>query len=163
MFPAWGIIFAKMIGLLFYPVLPCQNDVTASYYGFATCDEYYSYIADDMQDMSFRIALYWFGIIIACFVGNTLIFYGFGYATERINKRIRDMAFSSLMRQEVAFFDKRSVGSITSQLQDDAAFISAFSGEPVRTLVMTLASVATGVVSNFVALPFLLLSRFSVD
>eukprot|EP00804_Cyclotella_cryptica_P026750 CCRYP_007966-RK/>CCRYP_007966-RK protein AED:0.12 eAED:0.12 QI:257/1/1/1/0.86/0.82/23/169/1460 len=158
-FPAWGIIFAKMIGLLFYPVLPCENDVTASYYGFSTCDEYYSYIADDMQDMSFRIALYWLGIIIACFVGNTLIFYGFGYATESINKRIRDKAFSSLMRQEVAFFDKRSVGSITSQLQDDAAFISAFSGEPVRTLVMTLASVVTGIIISMIFMwPFALLS-----
>jgi hypothetical protein len=54
--------------------------------------------------MSFQIGLYWvIGVIIACFVGNTLIFYGFGYATEqKINKRVRDLAFSSLVRQEVA-------------------------------------------------------------
>jgi ATP-binding cassette subfamily B (MDR/TAP) protein 1 len=112
-----------------------------------------------MQDMSFQISLYWVGVIIACFVGNTLIFYGFGYATERINKRVRDLAFSSLVRQEVAFYDKRSVGSMTSQLQDDAAFISAFSGEPVRTLVMTLASVLTGIIISMIYMwPFALLS-----
>lgn len=146
-FPAWGVVFARMIGLLFYPALPCEDDASASYYGFQTCDEYYNYVADDMQDMSFQISLYWLAIIIACFVGNTLVFYGFGHATERISKRVRDMAFSSLVRQEVAFFDKRSVGSITSQLQDDAAMMQAFSGEPVRTVVMTLASVFTGIVS----------------
>lgn len=83
----------------------------------------------------------------------------FGYATERINKRIRDMTFSSLMRQEVAFFDKRSVGSITSQLQDDAAFIFAFSGEPIRTLVINLSSVVTGLTISMIYMwPFALLS-----
>ena len=75
-FPAWGIVFARMIGLLFYPAFPCPTDATASLYGFGTCDEYYSYVADDMQDMSFQVSLYWLGIIIACFVGNTLIVSG---------------------------------------------------------------------------------------
>merc|ERR1712007_413634 len=62
------------------------------------------------------------------------------------------------MRQEVAFFDKRSVGSITSQLQDDVAFISAFSGEPIRTLVLNLATVLTGLtISMYYMWPFALL------
>jgi ATP-binding cassette subfamily B (MDR/TAP) protein 1 len=50
---------------------------------------------------------------------------------------------------------------MTSQLfQDDAAFISAFSGEPVQTLVMTLASsVLTGIIiSKIYMWPFALLS-----
>ena len=63
------------------------------------------------------------------------------------------------MRQEVAFFDKRSVGSITSQLQDDAAFIFAFSGEPIRTLVINLSSVVTGLTISMIYMwPFALLS-----
>lgn len=53
------------------------------------------------------------------------------------------------MRQEVAYFDQRSVGRITSQLQDDAARIQAFSGEPVRAFLTALASVVTGVVLSF--------------
>jgi len=158
-FPAWGIVFAEMIGLLFYPAFPCESDADANAYGFETCDEYYNDVADDMQQKSFKIAGYWTAIIVGCFVGNILLFEGFGHATERINKRIRDMAFSALLRQEVAFFDKRSVGSITSQLQDDAAFIFAFSGEPIRTLVMNVASVITGItVSLFFMWPFALLS-----
>jgi hypothetical protein len=45
---------------------------------------------------------------------------------------------------------------MTIQLfQDDAAFISAFSGEPVQTLVMTLAS---SVLTGIYMWPFALLS-----
>lgn len=157
-FPAWGIVFAEMIGLLFYPAFPCVEPVAIPY-EYPTCQEYYDFVAEDMKQMSFEITSYWSGIVAACFVGNILVFYGFGYATERINKRIRDLTFSSLMRQEVSFFDKRSVGSITSQLQDDVAFIFAFSGEPIRTLFINLSSVVTGLTISMVYMwPFALLS-----
>jgi len=156
-FPAWGIVFAEMIGLLFYPILPC--DESEPTFGYPTCQDYYNSAADEMQDMSYRIASYWCMIILACLVGNILSFYGFGYATERINRRIRDSTFSSLMRQEVAFFDKRSVGSITSQLQDDVAFVFAFSGGPIRTLTLNLASVGIGLTISMIFMwPFALLS-----
>lgn len=99
-----------------------------------------------MRERSYTVAGYWAGLVAACFIGNTVMFYGFGTASERLNKRIRDSSFLALLRQEVAFFDKRSVGSITSQLQDDAARIHAFSGEPIRTVISALGSVAIGVI-----------------
>lgn len=148
-FPAWGIVFAEMIGLLFYPVLPC-NEAVFIPGGHQTCDEYYEFSKNEMKDMSFEIAGYWCCIIAACFIGNGLAFYGLGYANERINRNVRDKVFSSLMRQEVAFFDKRSVGSITSQLADDVSFVFAFSGEPVRTLVINLSSVVTGLTISMI-------------
>jgi len=167
-FPAWGIMFAEMIGLLFYPALPCpipfvppglEENTCIDLLLEGSCGSYYDCIADDMRQMSFVIAGYWTVIIAACLIGNVLVFKGFGTATERINKRMRDLTFAALMRQEVAFFDKRSVGSITSQLQDDVAFIFAFSGEPVRTLVINLASVVTGLtISMYFMWPFALLS-----
>ena len=46
--------------------------------------------------------------------------------------------------------DKRSVGRITSQLQDDAARIQAFSGEPVRAMAVALSSVVIGIVLSLV-------------
>jgi ATP-binding cassette, subfamily B (MDR/TAP), member 1 len=96
--------------------------------------------------MSFEIAGYWACLLVASLVGNVIMFWGFGTASERLNKRIRDASFVALLRQEVAFFDKRSVGSITSQLQDDAARIHAFSGEPIRSAIQALASVMIGIV-----------------
>jgi len=45
---------------------------------------------------------------------NVLTFWGFGMASERMSKRIRDLAFAAMMRQEPAFFDKRSVASVAA-------------------------------------------------
>ena len=157
-FPAWGIVFAEMISLLFYPVVPCfegnispefatMQDIPATY---PNCESYYEYAANQIRELSYEIAVYWAVIIIGCLLGNLLSFYGFGKATERINRRMRDLTFSSLLRQEVEYFDKRSVGSITSQLQDDVSFIQSFTGEPVRTLVLNLASVATGLTISMI-------------
>lgn len=88
--------------------------------------------------------------MVLTLLGNTLLFYGFGTATERMSKRLRDASFKSLIRQEVAYFDSRSVSAITSQLSDDAAMIHSFSGEPIRSWIMALASVLIGLVVYFV-------------
>jgi ATP-binding cassette, subfamily B (MDR/TAP), member 1 len=118
--------------------------------GFDTCKEYWQQSADEMQDDSFRVSGFWAILMFTCITGYMLVFWGFGTASERLNKRVRDTSFTALLRQEVAFFDKRSVGSITSQLQDDAARIHAFSGEPVRVFIIAMTSVVTGVVISFV-------------
>jgi ATP-binding cassette subfamily B (MDR/TAP) protein 1 len=64
------------------------------------------------------------------------------------------MTANKLTLSFLAFLDKRSVGRITSQLQDDAARIQAFSGEPVRAMAVALSSVLIGVVLSLVVSPF---------
>ncbi|EEC42789.1 predicted protein, partial [Phaeodactylum tricornutum CCAP 1055/1] len=147
MFPAWGFIFAYMIELFYTPVQACPplaND------GFFDCDEYFDFVADDIQERSMKIFYGFIGIIVSSVFGTTLLFWGFGSASERMNKRVRDGAFKSLLRQEVAWFDVRSPGTIKSQLADDAALLHAFCGEPIRTLVLSLASVLVGLIVSFI-------------
>ena len=56
-----------------------------------------------------------------------------------------------------------SSGAITSQLAEDAALLHSFSGEPIRTLVLNLASVLVGVVISFIYMwPFALLSLATI-
>ena len=50
--------------------------------------------------------------------------------------------------------DKRSVGSVTSQLQDDAACLHAFSGEPVRSFIIAVSSLITGLTLSFIVSVF---------
>lgn len=150
-FPIWGILFSETINLLFQPVFPCDDDsLPSEAIPFPTCEAYYEDVVDDMRSTSFEVASYWVVVgVFGCVLGNILTFYGFGTASERMNKRLRDSTFKALLRQEVAFFDKRSVGSITSQLQDDTGRIQAFSAEPVRSLLTALSSVLIGVTLSF--------------
>jgi ATP-binding cassette subfamily B (MDR/TAP) protein 1 len=102
-----------------------------------------------MKDESINTIILLVVLIICTLVGSVIMYKAFGTATERINKRVRDETFKALVRQEVAWFDVRSVSEITAQLSDDAAMIHSFSGEPIRTMVMTIASVGVGLVTSF--------------
>lgn len=64
--------------------------------------------------------------------------------------QIRDSAFTSLVRQEVGWFDLRAPGTITSQLADDAAMLHAFVGEPIRTITVAVSSIVVGLTISFV-------------
>ena len=179
-FPAWGVIFAFMIEVLYKPVFDCPRDDLPPLLldtlpgGFDTlacsgdecdafCDSYYDAAAEQMRQSSFTVTFAYLGIIVATVLGNILLFWGFGNASERMNKRVRDSAFEALIRQEPAYFDKHSVGSISTQLQDDAAMIQSFSGEPIRMLVMNLSSVLVGVILSFFYMwPFALLTLVSL-
>jgi ATP-binding cassette subfamily B (MDR/TAP) protein 1 len=142
MFPGWGFIFAYMIELLYTPVFPCDEEPSV-------CQAEWHNVAEDMKQKSFKITYGCIGLLVATAVGYVLLFYGFGTASERMNKRVRDAAFISLIRQEVAFFDLRPVAAITSQLQEDAALLHAFSGEPIRTVILSATSVLVGVIVSF--------------
>lgn len=144
-FPAWGILFAFMVELLYMPVMPCDEKLDP-----VVCQEYWDDKADEMKQLAADVAWGSVGTIGACMIGYVVLFYGFGTATERMNKRVRDAAYKSLIRQEIAFFDTRPAGKFTSELQDDAALIHSFSGEPIRTLVINVASVVVGLVIGFV-------------
>jgi ATP-binding cassette subfamily B (MDR/TAP) protein 1 len=96
-----------------------------------------------------ELSIYWFVVIIACVVGNMTLVWGFGTAAERMNRRIRDDAFQALVRQEVSYFDKRSVGKLTSELAEDATRVQTFTGNPIRSLLIAMSSVITGVVLAF--------------
>lgn len=107
-----GIMFGETINLLFRRVPGCDGVTDEG----IPCEDAYQIVADDMREDSFVLGGYWVAIAVGCVVGNLLTFYGFGMASERLNKRVRDSAFTALIRQEVAFYDRRSVGKITSQV-----------------------------------------------
>jgi ATP-binding cassette subfamily B (MDR/TAP) protein 1 len=103
-----------------------------------------------MKERSYEVAVFWAVVAFGAVFGQMLSFYGFGNASERMNKRVRDATFSALVRQEVSYFDKRSVGKVTSQLQDDAARLHTFTGEPIRSFLIAVSSLFTGLVLSFV-------------
>eukprot|EP00980_Cylindrotheca_fusiformis_P009862 scaffold2184_cov128-Cylindrotheca_fusiformis.AAC.8 len=148
-YPMWGLLFAETIDLLFRVTLNCDDKFLASNEEYATCQDYWNDKAHTLRDDSHMIGLYWIIVCVCSIAGNMIAFYGFGQASERMNKRVRDDAFESLVRQEVSYFDKRSVGKITAQLQEDAARLHTFTGEPVRTFMIAASSVVVGIALSF--------------
>jgi len=141
-------MFAYLIEVFYAYTLPCQDDLFVPV-GFATCDEYFNFKADEMQELSLKTIYLLAALIVSSMVGSIIMFKGFGTATERINKRVRDQTFTALLRQEVGWYDVQSVGQITAQLSDDAAMIHSFSGEPIRTISISVASVGCGLFVSF--------------
>jgi len=148
-FPGQGLVFAYMIEVFYTYTLPCEDGEFVPD-GFDNCQSYWDSVSDDMKELSTKTLYLLLGLIACSMAGSIIMFRAFGMATERINKRVRDMAFKALIRQEVSWYDVRSVGQITTQLQEDAALIHSFSGEPIRTFAMTIASVGAGLVTSFI-------------
>jgi len=138
--------YSLMINLLFHRVEYCPSANGSIPEGFSSCSVYWANEAGYMKQESFVVAGFWALNFIICFFGHVLLFWGFGVASERLNKRVRDSSFLAILRQEASFFDKRNIGGITSQLQDDAAKIHAFSGEPIRSFVIAMTSILMGLI-----------------
>jgi len=163
-YPGWGVVFAFMIELLYHPVLLC-DDSSGTFFDpinsltYQSCREYWDHEAASIKKLSLNVTYAWLGLIGSTVFGNMLLFYGFGAATERMNKRIRDSIFVSLMRQDVGYYDTHSITNLTTKLEDDAAMMHSFSGEPIRQLVMTVSSVVVGLAISFIYMwPFALLT-----
>jgi len=148
-FPFWGVMFAQTINLLFQRVLQCPSDSEVPVEGYETCHEYWADSAEEMKRKSKQIGLAWAVLIVCSFVGAITSRSGFGTAAERLNKRIRDSTFTSLVRQEMAFFDTHSIGKLLSVLQDDTTKLYAFTGEPLRQFWLGVTSVAIGIALSF--------------
>jgi len=161
-FPCWGIMIAQMIKVLFAPTLACDDNGLIPL-NYSSCQAYYDSRADALRTKSFELAGWWALLVCGCLFGNIVGIWGMGIANERLNKRLRDKSYKALVRQEVSFFDKRSVGSISSQLQDDVTEIQAFAGKPVSEMAVALSSMLGGLIVSFVSMwPFALVALGTV-
>src|SRR3569832_2585158 len=80
----WTLILvsmtAYMIELLFQRVAPCPP-----LYTFTSCKAYFNSVADTMQQKSLNIFYAFLGLGACSLVGDMILFYGFGAASERMN------------------------------------------------------------------------------
>lgn len=161
-FPSWGLVFAYMVLVLYYPVQACDDSLdppVLSAPQFETCQAYWDDVAAYQRDLSFKIFYGLLGIMACSVIGNIMMYAGFGTASERMNKRVRDSVFKSMIRFEVAWFDVHPIGKITTRLSEDAALMHSFSGQPIRMMSVNVASVLIGLVLAFVYMwPFALIT-----
>lgn len=162
--PCFGFLFAKTLNLLFVQVDSCPvQDGTISL-GFSNCDDFMKHQLHDMKESLFRLGGYWLALPIFAFVIEALRQRFCTIASERLNKRVRDATFQSLIRQEVAFFDRHAgSGKFALQLQNDAAKIHYFFGDSIPLIVEDVTAFVIGFFLSLTYMwPFALMSLGSL-
>ncbi|KAK9369835.1 P-loop containing nucleoside triphosphate hydrolase protein [Lipomyces kononenkoae] len=91
----------------------------------------------------------------ACVLGisNTVTGAAFGYSSSRLVRRIRNMSFRQILRQDIAFFDRdeNTVGSLTGTLSRDAQAVEGLGG---ITLGKIIDAVVTVIGSSVISIAF---------
>ncbi|KAJ3057974.1 ATP-binding cassette, sub-B (MDR TAP), member 4, partial [Quaeritorhiza haematococci] len=127
-------------------VMPCFALV------FSEILEVFGKTGDDLRNGANFWALMFLVLAVAAFVSNLAQVTSFTMSGEKLTRRLRDMCFRSLLRQEIGFFDdpNHSTGILTARLADDAAKVQGLCGQLIGTLIQSFANIVAGLVIAFV-------------
>jgi ATP-binding cassette, subfamily B (MDR/TAP), member 1 len=115
----------------------------------------YGFINPDMafvRSNSNLIGLMWLVVAIAQFFGYGLYAWSFGYASERMVRRVRMACFQAILRQNAAFFDRddHSAGTLTQMLGQEATAMSGLSGLNLGAILTAAFGILAGCVLGYV-------------
>ncbi|KAI9218474.1 P-glycoprotein [Blastocladiella britannica] len=102
--------------------------------------------SDKMHELSRQWALLFVGIAVIAGLSNYIQVMCFTVSGEAIVKKVRNLAFSALVRQEQAFYDRKenSVGALAGKLAVDSALIRKLVGDVMGNIVQVSCSLIVG-------------------
>ena len=105
-----------------------------------------------MRSRANFLSLWWLIIAIVEFLAYSIQGWGFGYASEKMVRRVRFQSFRAIMRQEIAFFDRpeHSTGSLTTMLSTEATAMSGLSGVNLGSILTVLVNLTSGMILAYV-------------
>ncbi|CAF0891323.1 unnamed protein product, partial [Didymodactylos carnosus] len=89
-----------------------------------------------------------FGVILSKVIENLFL----SLSGSTLTKRVREKAFYSMLRQEVAWFDRpeNSTGALCTRLSTDAVAVQKVTGVKIGVFVKTLSNLGIGLALGFV-------------
>ncbi|WP_425334886.1 ABC transporter ATP-binding protein [Myxococcus stipitatus] len=108
------------------------------------------------------IALVMFGVFVVQGLAMALRVYLFSTAGERVVTRLRKRLFQSLLSQEVAFFDERRTGELTSRLASDTSVLQSTVTTNISMTLRYTVQALGGVVLLFFTSPRLTLVMLAI-
>ncbi|QSZ35150.1 hypothetical protein DSL72_008017 [Monilinia vaccinii-corymbosi] len=118
--PTQAVFFAKEIISLSYPVIP-ENFHTIRH------------------DVNFWSLMYLM-LAVVQFLSYVIQGIAFAFCSERLIHRVRDRAFRTILRQDIAYFDmeEHTSGALTSFLSTETTHVSGLSGVTLGTLLSVI-------------------------
>lgn len=141
--PEWlyiltGMISAGGVGAL----SPCEAILTAR-----IVTNYYTVDADEMEAANRRDSLLFLAFAGAALFANTMVGLCFSVSGYRLTRRMRVLAFDSIVRHNIPWFDwpEHSTGELTTRLEADSESVSKVSGWQLAYRVRIMASLISGI------------------
>ncbi|UZP39889.1 hypothetical protein NXS19_007705 [Fusarium pseudograminearum] len=121
-FPLMGIIFGQLVNDL--NTASCDNGEVVSQYS-----------PKELQDSINKkvVMITWVGVISFALIYTYIV--SWSIFSRRLENRIRDRYFMSILLQDATFFDKRQAGEITSRLNTDIQAIQSGTSEKVGIIM----------------------------
>ncbi|TVY38694.1 Leptomycin B resistance protein [Lachnellula occidentalis] len=133
--PTQAVFFAKEILALSYPL---TNPITGAAIPGAK-----NHVRHDVDFWSLMYLMLAFVQFIA-FCGQGI---AFAFCSEKLIHRVRDRAFRTMLRQDIAFFDKdeNSAGALTSFLSTETTHVAGLSGVTLGTLLTVITTLVAAI------------------
>ncbi|XP_060520770.1 ATP-dependent translocase ABCB1-like isoform X2 [Cylas formicarius] len=95
-----------------------------------------------------QFCLYFLYLGIATGISMFLQFFAFGYAGEILTYRLRNWTFEAMLKQEMAWFDRKEngVGALCAQLSGDAASVQGAGGSRIGIIINSLSTLALSII-----------------
>ena len=104
----------------------------------------------EIRRVASKTAFYMFLVGIACFLFSSVAVYCWGYLGEKINKRVRKMYFSSMVGQELGWFDTNNPDSMTTRYIENMSKFEGAVGAKNHLLIMSYSMAISGFIIGFV-------------
>ncbi|CAF1189276.1 unnamed protein product [Adineta ricciae] len=117
---------------------------------------YHQYANTDLQNQiretrNLALIIFFLHLVDGFFIWTMI--WTFAVSGERLTKRMRLMAFSAILRQEIGFFDieQNSVSALTTRLSADASVLKGLSGIRIGVILQAFGALLTAIVISFQA------------
>jgi len=91
------------------------------------------------------------GLAAGAFLANFLQLYSFGLMGENLTKRLRQLSFAAILRQNIGFFDlsENSTGALSVKLAKDASYVEGAVGTTLGLFIQNLSIMVISLVIAF--------------
>ncbi|CAF1398880.1 unnamed protein product, partial [Didymodactylos carnosus] len=113
---------------------------------FQECD----YTVQQLRVKNYLLGFTGLGFLL--FIARFLQYFSFGYSGEKLTERLRAKTFQTILRQEVAWFDKEenNTGALCTRLATDASAIQHVVTKRLATIVESITNLVIVIIIGFV-------------